>query len=59
MTLYDKGYHDAAIKQLDQAKSILAARQKLEKETAEIKDRVAEEGAAVDLSDILGMFGDG
>lgn len=59
MTLYDNGYKDEAIKQLEQAKSVLTARQKLEDETQAIKDRVEEEGAAVDLSDILGMFGDG
>ena len=59
MTLYDNGYIDAAIKQLDQAKNILVARKKLEVETEAIKERVVEEDAAVDLSDILGMFGDG
>ena len=59
MTLYDNGYGDIAIKQLDQAKSILEARRKLETETQAIKDRVEEEDALVDLSDILGMFGDG
>ena len=59
MTLYDNGYRDAAIKQLEQAKNILTARQKLEVETEAIKERVVEENAAVDLSDILGMFGDG
>ena len=59
MTLYDNGYKDAAIKQLEQAEHILVARKKLEDETAAIKERVVEEDAAVDLSDILGMFGDG
>ena len=59
MTLYDNGYRDCAIKQLDQAKNILTARKKLEDETIAIKERVEEEDAAVDLSDILGMFGDG
>lgn len=59
MTLYDNGYRDAAIKQLEQAKNILIARKKLEDETLAIKERVEEEDAAVDLSDILGMFGDG
>ena len=59
MTLYDNGYRDSAIKQLEQAKNILLARQKLEVETEAIKERVEEENAAVDLSDILGMFGDG
>ncbi|MBQ9420033.1 MAG: hypothetical protein IJU31_06645, partial [Synergistaceae bacterium] len=59
MTLYDNGYREAAIKQLEQAQNILVARKKLEDETQAIKDRVEEEDAAVDLSDILGMFGDG
>lgn len=58
MILYDNGYRDAAIKQLDQAKSILEARKKLENETLAIKTRVEEEDATVDLSDILGLFGD-
>ena len=59
MLLYDIGYRSAAIKQLEQAKNILVARKKLEDETAEIKTRVEEEDASVDLSDILGLFGDG
>ena len=59
MLLYDKGYRDAAIKQLEQAISILQARKKLEDETSAIKSRVEEQNDAVDLSDILGLFGDG
>lgn len=59
MLLYDKGYKDAAIKQLKQAVSILQARKKLEDETTAIKSRVEEQNDDVDLSDILGMFGDG
>ena len=59
MILYDNGYKDAAIKRLEQAKNILEARKKLEDETAAIKTRVEEEDATVDLSDILGLFGDG
>lgn len=58
MLLYDKGYREAAIKQLKQAISILQARKKLEDETSAIKSRV-EENDSVDLSDILGLFGDG
>ena len=58
MLLYDNGYRDAAIKQLDQAKSILEARKKLEEETQAIKTRVEEDDDAVDLTDILGLFGD-
>ncbi len=59
MLLYDKGYREAAIKQLEQAKSILEARKKLEDETSAIKSRVEEQNDTVDLSDILGLFGDG
>lgn len=58
MLLYDNGYKDAALKRLDQAKSILETRKKLEDETEAIKSRVEEEDDAVDLSDILGLFGD-
>lgn len=58
MILYDNGYRDAAIKRLEQAKSILEARKKLEDETEAIKTRVEEDEDAVDLSDILGLFGD-
>ena len=58
MTLYDNGYRDAAIKQLDQAKSILEARKKLEEETEATRTRVAENDDVVDLTDILGLFGD-
>lgn len=59
MLLYDKGYREVAIKQLEQAKSILEARKKLEDETSAIKSRVEEQNDTVDLSDILGLFGDG
>ena len=58
MTLYDNGYRDTAIKQLEQAKSILEARKKLEEETEATRTRVAENDDAVDLTDILGLFGD-
>ena len=58
MTLYDNGYRDAAIKQLEQAKSILEARKKLEEETEATRTRVAENDDVVDLTDILGLFGD-
>lgn len=58
MLLYDNGYKDMAIKRLEQAKSILEARKKLEDETQAIKTRVEEDDDAVDLSDILGLFGD-
>ena len=59
MILYDNGYMDAAIKQLDMAQKTITARKKIEEETVAIKERVEEEDAVVDLSDILGMFGDG
>ena len=59
MLLYDMGYRDIAIKQLEQAVSILKARMKLEDETSAIKSRVEEQNDSVDLSDILGLFGDG
>ena len=59
MLLYDKGYRDIAIKQLDQAKLKLEATKRLEEETAAIHARVEENNDSVDLSDILGMFGDG
>ena len=58
MTLYDNGYRDAAIKQLEQAKSILEARKKLEEETEATRTRVAANDDVVDLTDILGLFGD-
>ncbi|MBQ7545147.1 MAG: hypothetical protein IJT02_09435 [Synergistaceae bacterium] len=58
MTLYDNGYRDAAIKRLEQARSILEARRKLEEETEAISSRVEENNDAVDLSDILGLMGD-
>ena len=58
MTLYDNGYPEAAIKKLEQAKSILEARKKLEEEKEAISSRVEENDDAVDLSDILGLIGD-
>lgn len=58
MILYDNGYRDAAIKRLEQAKSILEARKKLEDETQAITARVEENDDSVDLSDLLGLFGD-
>ncbi len=58
MTLYDNGYRDIAIKQLEQAKSILEARKKLEEETEATRTRIAENDDVVDLTDILGLFGD-
>lgn len=57
--LYDKGYGDLAIKRLDQAKSILETKKRLEEETLAINTRVEESGDMVDLSDILSLLGDG
>ena len=59
LILYDKGYRDAAMKQLDQTKIMLETKKRLEEETAAIHSRVEENNDVVDLSDILGLFGDG
>ena len=59
MILYDKGYGDLAIKRLEQAKSILETKKRLEEETLAINTRVEESGDMVDLSDILSLLGDG
>ena len=59
MLLDDKGYRDIALKQLEQAKITLETKKRLEEETAAIHARVEENNDSVDLSDILGMFGDG
>ncbi len=57
--LYDKGYGELAIKRLEQAKSILETKKRLEEETLAINTRVEESGDMVDLSDILSLLGDG
>ena len=59
MLLDDKGYRDIALKQLEQAKITLETKKRLEEETAAIHSRVEENNDSVDLSDILGLFGDG
>ncbi|MBQ6772513.1 MAG: hypothetical protein IJP48_00460 [Synergistaceae bacterium] len=59
LLLYDKGYQNAALKQLEQAKITLETKKRLEEETAAIHSRVEENNDVVDLSDILGLFGDG
>ena len=59
MILYDRGHREVAISKLEETRKILEARKKLEDETAAMKARVEEEDAVVDLSDILGLFGDG
>lgn len=59
MLLYDRGHREVAISKLEETCKVLEARKRLEDETAAIKTRVEEEDAVVDLSDILGLFGDG
>ena len=59
MLLYDRGHREVAISKLEETRKVLEARKRLEDETAAIKTRVEEEDAVVDLSDILGLFGDG
>jgi len=54
--LYDKGLRDAAFKRLEQAKTVLEAKEKLMREIEAI--RVKTEEDFIDLSDILGLFGD-
>lgn len=56
MELYDRGYPDVAFQRLDQARNVLAAKQKLEDEMASIKARNEEN--SMDLGDMLGLFGD-
>ncbi|MBQ3377263.1 MAG: hypothetical protein IJG62_03240, partial [Synergistaceae bacterium] len=57
--LYDRGYRETAFRYLEQTKNVLEARQKLESEVESIKTRVEESEDLVDVSDILGLFGDG
>lgn len=53
--LYNRGYPEAAFKRLEQARTVLEAKQKLEVEVAAIK---AKQDESFDLSDMLGLFGD-
>lgn len=55
--LFDKGLEDAALRQLDQARTVLEARQKLKREVESIRSRTEE--AAFDVSDLLGLFDEG
>ena len=57
MELYDRGYQEAAFQRLEQTRSILEAKKKLENEVESIKARQEED--TIDLSDMLGLFGDG
>ena len=57
--LQEHGYINTAIKCLDQALSIVKAQKKLKDELQALKQREEEENYNVDLSDILGLFGDG
>ena len=58
MILYDNGYRDAALKKLEQARSIIEAKKRLEEEAEATRNRVEENNDSVDLSDILGLIGD-
>ena len=57
MELYDRGYQDAAFQRLEQTLKVMDAKRKLESEVESIKARQEED--TVDLSDMLGLFGDG
>jgi hypothetical protein len=56
IALYDKGLADEAFKRLDQAKTILEAKQKLNRETEAIRSKT--EADAIDVSDMLGLGSD-
>jgi hypothetical protein len=55
MALYDKGFVDEAFKRLDQAKTIIEAKQKLIREMEIIRSKTETE--AFDVSDMLGLGG--
>lgn len=55
MELYNRGYPEVAFKRLEQARTVLEAKQKLENEVAAIK---AKQDESFDLSDMLGLFED-
>ena len=59
MLLCDRVSFETAISKLEEVCNVLKARKKIDAETAAIRTQVEEEGAVVDLSDILGLFGDG
>ena len=59
MLLCDLVNFETAISKLEEVCNVLKARKKIDAETAAIRTQVEEEGAVVDLSDILGLFGDG
>lgn len=56
MELYNRGYREAAFRRLEQARTVLEAKQKLEVEVEAIK---AKQDESFDLSDMLGLFGEG
>ncbi|GHS88960.1 hypothetical protein AGMMS49957_11330 [Synergistales bacterium] len=51
--LYNKGLKDAAFSRLEQAKKVLEAKQKLEKENESVREKLEE--SAIDVSDVLGL----
>ncbi len=55
LALYNRGYPEAAFKRLEQARTVLEAKRKLEVEVEAIK---AKQDESFDLSDMLGLFGE-
>ena len=53
MELYNRGYPEAAFRRLEQARTVLEAKRKLEVEVESIK---AKQDESFDLSDMLGLF---
>jgi len=56
MELYNRGYPEAAFRRLEQARTVLEAKRKLEVEVESIK---AKQDESFDLSDMLGLFEEG
>ena len=56
MELYNRGYSEAAFRRLEQARTVLEAKKKLEVEVEAIK---AKQDESFDLSDMLGLSGEG
>ena len=55
--LFDRGFEEAALRQLDQARTILEARQKLSREIEEMRSRAEKE--TFDVSALLGLSEEG
>ena len=53
--LYNRGYREAAFKRLEQTRTVLEAKQKLEVEVQAIR---AKQDESFDLTDMLGLFGE-